>query len=103
MLLGVAVRLLWLLARRLAPVGAALPAFAVVVAVVLWPGVIVRSTSIGNTPLEVPLTLAFLLVLSEAHSSRRWRLFAAAGALLGLCLWRWGSRCSRRTAGAPGY
>jgi hypothetical protein len=84
LLLGVG--LLWVLVTRVAPRELVLPGFAVALSVVLWPGTILRSTNIGNTPLEIPLTLGFLLFLWEAERRRRWRPLAIAGGLLGLCL-----------------
>ena len=84
-LLALSLGLLWVFVRRVAP-GAALPALGVALTVVLWPGVIVRFVNIGNTPLEVPLTLGFLILLWDADRHGRWRTLAAAGALLGLCL-----------------
>jgi hypothetical protein len=74
------------LVTRVAPRELVLPGFAVALSVVLWPGTILRSTNIGNTPLEIPLTLGFLLFLWEAERRRRWRPLAIAGGLLGLCL-----------------
>jgi hypothetical protein len=85
-LLCLAVWLLWRLARRLASHGQALVAFGVALTTVLWPGVVVRAVTIGNTPLELVLGTAFLLVLWRADSERRGDLMLAAAALLGLCL-----------------
>jgi hypothetical protein len=62
LLLLAAVALLWVLARRVT--GAAAPvAYAVALGVVLWPGVIVRAVTIGNTPLELVMALAFMCAL----------------------------------------
>jgi 4-amino-4-deoxy-L-arabinose transferase-like glycosyltransferase len=85
-LLCLAVWLLWRLARRLAPQAQALVAFGVALTAVLWPGVVVRAVTIGNTPLELVLGTAFLLVLWRADSERRGDLMLAAAVLLGLCL-----------------
>jgi 4-amino-4-deoxy-L-arabinose transferase-like glycosyltransferase len=85
-LLCLAVWLLWRLARRLASSQQAVIAFGVALTTVLWPGVVVRAVTIGNTPLELVLATAFLLVLWRADSERRGDLLLASAVLLGLCL-----------------
>jgi 4-amino-4-deoxy-L-arabinose transferase-like glycosyltransferase len=83
LLAALAVLLLWKLAQA---VRAGPPAFALAAAVLLWPGVIVREITIGNSPLELVLTTAFLLVLWRAASASGWRPLVAAAVLLGLGL-----------------
>ena len=67
--------LLWVLAEQ---VGAR-AAYPVGLAVLLWPGVVVRGVTVGNTPLELVLALAFLIVLFRGR-------LAWAGVLLGAML-----------------
>jgi 4-amino-4-deoxy-L-arabinose transferase-like glycosyltransferase len=87
LLVVVALALVWRLARRVAPAADALPAVAVALAVALWPGLVVRGVTIGNTPLELVLVAAFLLVLWRAdREPRRWRPAVLAAVVLGLCL-----------------
>ena len=78
--------LLWRLARRVGPERAALPAFALAMTVVLWPGVVVRGVTISNTPLELVVVTAFLAVLWQADRAPGRRPLALAALLLGLCL-----------------
>jgi 4-amino-4-deoxy-L-arabinose transferase-like glycosyltransferase len=85
-LLLLAVWLLWRLARRLAGPEPALLGVAVALLVLLWPGVLVRVITISNTPLELVLTTAFLLVLSRADRETRLAPTLGAAVLLGLCL-----------------
>ena len=84
LLLG-AVGLLALLARAVSGARWLAP-FCLAMAVLLWPGVLVRAVTVSPTALELALTLAYLLALWRAtvEGSRRWLL--GAGALLGLCL-----------------
>jgi hypothetical protein len=82
-LMLVALGLLWRLAGRL---GAGPPGFALALAVLLWPGVIVRAVTIDNTPLELVLAAAFLLVLWRAARAPGWTPLLGASVLLGLCL-----------------
>jgi 4-amino-4-deoxy-L-arabinose transferase-like glycosyltransferase len=105
LLLALTVLLLWRLAlavvaapgaarRGSAPVragpaargGAALAGLSAGLLVLLWPGVIVRGLTVGNTPLELALTAAFLLALWRADGDTRVRPMALAAVLLGLCL-----------------
>jgi hypothetical protein len=85
LLLTVAVATLGLLAR--AVFGRRwLPAYAVGLTVMLWPGVIVRAVTVSNAALELPLALLFLLAAWQASKrTEPWLLLSAAG-LLGLCL-----------------
>ena len=85
-LLASAVWLLWQLARRLASPDEAMLAFGVTLCVLLWPGLVVRSVTIGNAVLNLVLSTAFMLVLWRADSERRPGLVLGAAALLGLCL-----------------
>ncbi len=61
-------------------------AYAGALAVLLWPGIVVRTVTVSNAALELPLTLLYILVLWHATRTRSPRLLLAAGALLGLCL-----------------
>ena len=72
--------LLWPLARGSPAV------FAVALTFLLWPGVVVRTVTVSNAALELPLALAALLVVRAAHERRDGRLLALAGALVGLGL-----------------
>ncbi|HET8949790.1 MAG TPA: glycosyltransferase family 39 protein [Solirubrobacteraceae bacterium] len=87
-LLAVTALLLWLLARavtvRAGP--AALTGFSAALLVLLWPGVIVRGVTVGNTPLELALTAGFLLALWRADGATRARPMLLSAILLGLCL-----------------
>jgi hypothetical protein len=85
-LLLVTVLLLWRLARRVADPPAALAGLSTALAVLLWPGVTVRAVTISNTPLELVLTVAFLLALWRAGEAARLRPMLLAAVLLGLCL-----------------
>ena len=62
------------------------PVYAVALAVLLWPGVIVRAITVSNAALELPITLLYVLCVWRAAERRDPRLVLAAGALLGLCL-----------------
>jgi 4-amino-4-deoxy-L-arabinose transferase-like glycosyltransferase len=86
LLLAVTVLLLWRLSRRLAEPPAALAGFSAALTALLLPGVVVRSATFGNTPLELALSTAYLLALWRADQSGRLRPLAAAAVLLGLCL-----------------
>jgi 4-amino-4-deoxy-L-arabinose transferase-like glycosyltransferase len=86
LLLAVTVGLLWRFSRRLAEPPAALAGFSAALTVLLLPGVVVRSATFGNTPLELALSTAYLLALWRADQSGRMRPLAAAAVLLGLCL-----------------
>lgn len=87
LLLGLAVWLLWILARRMVPEPLASGAFALALVVVLWPGVLVRSVTAGNTPLELVLVAAVLLALwlADAEPDRRGPAIAAS-VLVGFAL-----------------
>ena len=70
LLLAVALALLWRLALAVAPSReAALGGLAAALAVLLWPGMVVRAVAIGSVALEVLLTAAFLLAAWRAD---RW-------------------------------
>jgi hypothetical protein len=101
LLVAVTVLLLWRVAAavtaRAAPGGrgaavaaggraAALAGFSGALLVLLWPGVLVRGVTVGNTPLELALAVAFLLVLWRADGDTRARPMVLASVLLGLCL-----------------
>jgi 4-amino-4-deoxy-L-arabinose transferase-like glycosyltransferase len=86
LLLLATVGLLWRLARRIAEPEAALAGLSASLVVLLWPGVLVRAVTFGNTPLELLLTSAFLLALWRADAPGRARPMLAAALLLGLCL-----------------
>jgi Dolichyl-phosphate-mannose-protein mannosyltransferase len=85
LLLAVAVRLLWALARRVAPSReTALVAFAFALTYVLWPGVVFRNVTVSNVTLEVPLTTAALLAMWVAFDEGSARALILAGGLCGL-------------------
>jgi hypothetical protein len=85
--LGVALLLLWTLARRLADSRAqALAAFAVALVFVSWPGVVFRSVTISNATLEVALSAGALLTMWIAWEQRSPRAFLAAAVLCGFGL-----------------
>jgi hypothetical protein len=86
LLMALAVLLLWQLARRLAEPPAALAGFSTALTVLLLPGVVVRSVTFGNTPLELALSTAYLLALWRADQTGRTRPLLSAAVLLGLCL-----------------
>lgn len=60
--------------------------FCLVLAVLLWPGVVARSVTVSNAALELPLALAYLLAVWRATTTGSRRALVAAGALLGACL-----------------
>lgn len=85
LLLAVEVRLLWALARRVAPSReVALVAFAFALTYVLWPGVVFRSVTVSNATLEVPLTTAALFAMWVAFDEGSSRALILAGGLCGL-------------------
>ena len=86
LLLAVTVLLLWRLSRSLAEPPAALAGFSAALTVLLLPGVVVRSATFGNTPLELALSTAYLLALWRAERTGGTRPLVAASVLLGLCL-----------------
>ena len=87
LLLAVALALLWRLALAVAPSReAALGGLAAALAVLLWPGMVVRAVAIGSVALEVLLTAAFLLAAWRADRSGRTGPLVAAALLLGLGL-----------------
>ena len=61
-------------------------AYAATLAVLLWPGVLVRAITVSNAALELPLALLYVLAVWHASSSPTPRRLLGAGALLGLCL-----------------
>jgi hypothetical protein len=84
-LLGVAVWLTWLLARRVVP-EAPLAPFSLALTFFLWPGVVVRAGTFSNAALEIALGAALALALWRASSERSERWLVAAGALTGAAL-----------------
>jgi 4-amino-4-deoxy-L-arabinose transferase-like glycosyltransferase len=54
--------------------------------VLSWPGVVVRTVTVSNAALELPLVLLYIYALWQATAHRSPRWLAAAGALFGLCL-----------------
>jgi 4-amino-4-deoxy-L-arabinose transferase-like glycosyltransferase len=84
-LLGVAVALTWLLARRAVP-DMPLAAFSLALTFFLWPGVVVRAATFSNAALELALGTALSLALWRALSERSGRWLVAAGALTGAAL-----------------
>jgi 4-amino-4-deoxy-L-arabinose transferase-like glycosyltransferase len=85
LLLAAALAVLWPLARAVARERWK-AAYAAALAVVLWPGVIVRVITVSNAALELPLTLLYVLAVWEATRRRDPRLLLAAAGVLGLCL-----------------
>jgi 4-amino-4-deoxy-L-arabinose transferase-like glycosyltransferase len=85
LLLAVAVAVLALLARAIFARRWLAP-YAVALAVLLWPGIIVRSITVSNEALELPLALLYVLACWRASTRPNPRALLAAGALLGLCL-----------------
>ena len=84
LLLG-AVAALALLARAVFA-GRWLIPFSLGLSVLSWPGVIVRTVTVSNSALELPLVLLYIYALWQATAHRSGRWLAAAGALFGLCL-----------------
>jgi hypothetical protein len=85
LLLAAALAVLWPLARAVAGERRH-AAYAAALAVILWPGVIVRVITVSNAALELPLTLLYALAVWEATRRRDPRLLIAAAGVLGLCL-----------------
>jgi hypothetical protein len=79
LLLLCAVALLALLARAVFAGRWLLP-FSLGLAVLLWPGVLVRMVTVSNSALELPLALAFLLAVWRATERRSAHATVAAGA-----------------------
>jgi Dolichyl-phosphate-mannose-protein mannosyltransferase len=84
-LLGVAVLVTWLLARRVVP-DAPLPAFSAALTFMLWPGVVVRAVTFSNAGLELVMGATLSLALWRALTERSERWLVAAGALTGAAL-----------------
>jgi 4-amino-4-deoxy-L-arabinose transferase-like glycosyltransferase len=84
-LLGAAVFLTWLLARRVVP-DAPLAAFSAAVTFLLWPGVVVRAVTFSNAGLELVVGAALSLALWRALTERSERWLVASGALAGAAL-----------------
>jgi hypothetical protein len=84
LLLG-AVAVAWLLTRRLVPADP-LPAFAVVLTVFLWPGIVVRAVTVSNAALEILLGTALSLALWRALAERSERWLVGAGGIAGMAL-----------------
>jgi 4-amino-4-deoxy-L-arabinose transferase-like glycosyltransferase len=84
-LLGAAVLLTWLLARRVVP-DAPLTAFSAALTFLLWPGVVVRAVTFSNAGLELVVGVALSLALWRALTERSERWLVASGALAGAAL-----------------
>jgi len=84
-LLLIGAALVLVAARRLQPEGWELPA-CVALSVVAWPGVVMRSLTVANTALELPLVMLFLLACLRARRRDEGWAVVAAGTLLGACL-----------------
>jgi 4-amino-4-deoxy-L-arabinose transferase-like glycosyltransferase len=84
-LLLAALPILYLLARRALP-EAHLLGFSGALLTVMWPGVIVRASTVSSAALELLLAPAFLFALWRADEDRDDRWLLGAAALLGLCL-----------------
>lgn len=84
LLLG-AVAIAWMLTRRLVPADP-LPAFAVVLTVFLWPGVVVRAVTVSNAALELVLGSLLSLALWRALAERSGGWLVGAGAIAGAAL-----------------
>jgi hypothetical protein len=84
-LLGVAVFLTGLLARRVVP-DAPLAAFSAALTFLLWPGVVVRAVTFSNAGLEIVVGVALSLALWRALTERSERWLIGAGALTGAAL-----------------
>jgi 4-amino-4-deoxy-L-arabinose transferase-like glycosyltransferase len=84
-LLLTAVAALALLARAVFA-GRWLIPFSLGLSVLSWPGVIVRTVTVSNAALELPLVLLYVYALWQATARRSSRWLAAAGALFGLCI-----------------
>jgi 4-amino-4-deoxy-L-arabinose transferase-like glycosyltransferase len=80
-----AAAILYRFARRVRP-EAHLLVFSVALTVLLWPGMIVRSATVSNAPLELLLAVAFLYVLWRADKEGDDRRLLVAALLLGLGL-----------------
>jgi 4-amino-4-deoxy-L-arabinose transferase-like glycosyltransferase len=80
-----AAAILYRFARRVRP-EAHLLVFSVALTVLLWPGVLVRSATVSNAPLELLLAVAFLYVLWRADEEGDDRRLLIAALLLGLGL-----------------
>jgi Dolichyl-phosphate-mannose-protein mannosyltransferase len=84
LLLLAAVAILVLLARAVFEESWRVP-YCLALSTILWPGVIVRTVTISNAALELPLVLLYVLVVWNATEQPRGRSLMVAGALLGLC------------------
>lgn len=60
--------------------------YCMALAVVMWPGVLVRCITISNEALELPIVLLFVLACWNASTRLSARWTVASGALLGACL-----------------
>lgn len=89
-LLGIAAWLTWLLARRVfaddEDDDAAAAAFALALCVLFLPAVVVRSATVANTALALPLAVAVVVLCWDALERGGARRLLAAGAVLGLAL-----------------
>jgi hypothetical protein len=84
-LLGAAVFLTWMLARRVMP-DAPLAGFSLALTFFLWPGVVVRTATFSTAALKLVAGAVLSLALWRALSERSSRWLVAAGALTGLAL-----------------
>jgi hypothetical protein len=84
-LLGVAVSLTWLLARRVLPQDP-FACFSLALTFFLWPGVVLRAATVSTVALELVAGAALALALWRALSERSDRWLVAAGALTGIAL-----------------
>ncbi len=84
LLLLAAVAVLALLARAVFEKGWRAP-YCLALSTILWPGVIVRTITISNAALELPLVSLYVFVVWSATARPRGRSLMVAGALLGLC------------------
>lgn len=84
-LLGAAVLLAWLLARRVVP-DAPLVAFSGALTFLLWPGVVVRAVTFSNAGLELVMGAALSLALWRALTERSERWLVVSGVLTGAAL-----------------
>jgi hypothetical protein len=84
-LLGAAVALTWLLARRALP-DMPLAGFSLGLTFFLWPGVVIRASTFSNAALELAVGAALSLSLWRALSERSAGWLVAAGALSGAAL-----------------
>jgi 4-amino-4-deoxy-L-arabinose transferase-like glycosyltransferase len=61
-------------------------AFCVVLSTFMWPGILVRATTVSNAALELPVVLLYVLAVWRATTKPSTRWLLAASGLLGLCV-----------------